>query len=194
MALYDADVAMDEFEEEEEIGQEDAWTVISSFFEEKGLARQQLDSFNEFIQHTMQEIVGARPGPHTPPAQKIHSACAFTRVLFGLNQGLVSAPPRSGRLRGARSPVSRCPDSLPQPPRHAGSSYGLSRGSSTFRDPDLSTDAPTLLLFFLPADEMSTFELEPENQHMPGEEVEAGPRAAFPFQPNAPDDTCPYPT
>ncbi len=44
---------------DEEIGQEDAWTVISSFFEEKGLARQQLDSFNEFIQHTMQEIVGA---------------------------------------------------------------------------------------------------------------------------------------
>ena len=37
--------------------QEDAWTVISSFFEEKGLVRQQLDSFNEFIQHTMQEIV-----------------------------------------------------------------------------------------------------------------------------------------
>ena len=46
----------------EEIGQEDAWTVISSFFEEKGLARQQLDSFNEFIQHTMQEIVGASIG------------------------------------------------------------------------------------------------------------------------------------
>jgi len=39
------------------VSQEDAWTVISSFFEEKGLARQQLDSFNEFIQHTMQEIV-----------------------------------------------------------------------------------------------------------------------------------------
>jgi len=38
--------------------QEDAWVVISSFFEEKGLVRQQLDSFNEFIQHTMQEIVG----------------------------------------------------------------------------------------------------------------------------------------
>ena len=59
--LYAAgDVAMgDEYEEDEEIGQEDAWTVISSFFEEKGLARQQLDSFNEFIQHTMQEIVGA---------------------------------------------------------------------------------------------------------------------------------------
>jgi DNA-directed RNA polymerase II subunit RPB2 len=31
--------------------------VISSFFEEKGLVRQQLDSFNEFIENTMQEIV-----------------------------------------------------------------------------------------------------------------------------------------
>mmetsp|Transcript_1281 Transcript_1281/g.4791 ORF Transcript_1281/g.4791 Transcript_1281/m.4791 type:complete len:1186 (-) Transcript_1281:183-3740(-) len=59
MAAMDVDMSEEqvEVEEEEEIGQEDAWTVISSFFEEKGLARQQLDSFNEFIQHTMQEIV-----------------------------------------------------------------------------------------------------------------------------------------
>jgi DNA-directed RNA polymerase II subunit RPB2 len=42
---------------EESISQEDCWTVISSFFEEKGLVRQQLDSFNEFIENTMQEIV-----------------------------------------------------------------------------------------------------------------------------------------
>lgn len=44
-------------QEEEEITQEDAWTVISAYFEEKGLVRQQLDSFDEFIQNTMQEIV-----------------------------------------------------------------------------------------------------------------------------------------
>lgn len=37
--------------------QEDCWTVISSFFEEKGLVRQQLDSFDEFVQNTMQELV-----------------------------------------------------------------------------------------------------------------------------------------
>lgn len=42
---------------EEEITQEDAWAVISAYFEEKGLVRQQLDSFDEFIQNTMQEIV-----------------------------------------------------------------------------------------------------------------------------------------
>jgi DNA-directed RNA polymerase II subunit RPB2 len=44
-------------EEFEEITQEDCWTVISSFFEQKGLVRQQLDSFDEFVQNTMQELV-----------------------------------------------------------------------------------------------------------------------------------------
>jgi DNA-directed RNA polymerase beta subunit len=49
---------MEEDEEEfEEITQEDCWTVISSFFEQKGLVRQQLDSFDEFVQNTMQELV-----------------------------------------------------------------------------------------------------------------------------------------
>ena len=40
-----------------DINQEDCWTVISSFFHDKGLVRQQLDSFDEFVQNTMQEIV-----------------------------------------------------------------------------------------------------------------------------------------
>ncbi|TRM65878.1 DNA-dependent RNA polymerase II second largest subunit [Schizophyllum amplum] len=35
--------------------------VISSFFDEKGLVRQQLDSFDEFIQNTMQELVDENP-------------------------------------------------------------------------------------------------------------------------------------
>ena len=39
------------------VTQEDAWAVISAYFDEKGLVRQQLDSFNEFIQNTMQELV-----------------------------------------------------------------------------------------------------------------------------------------
>lgn len=47
----------DDEEEYEEITQEDCWTVISSFFEQKGLVRQQLDSFDEFVQNTMQELV-----------------------------------------------------------------------------------------------------------------------------------------
>lgn len=54
--MYGGD-EFDPAEEEEEITQEDAWAVISAYFEEKGLVRQQLDSFDEFIQNTMQEIV-----------------------------------------------------------------------------------------------------------------------------------------
>lgn len=56
-------MAVDEEEEQaegdeaQEITQDDAWAVISAYFEEKGLVRQQLDSFDEFIQNTMQEIV-----------------------------------------------------------------------------------------------------------------------------------------
>ncbi|KAH9065781.1 DNA-dependent RNA polymerase II second largest subunit [Lactarius vividus] len=51
------DTGLDIDEDGEEITQEDCWTVISSFFEEKGLVRQQLDSFDEFVQNSMQELV-----------------------------------------------------------------------------------------------------------------------------------------
>ncbi|CAB4064835.1 RPB2 [Lepeophtheirus salmonis] len=40
-----------------EIWQEACWIVISAYFEEKGLVRQQLDSFDEFIQMNVQRIV-----------------------------------------------------------------------------------------------------------------------------------------
>lgn len=54
---YDLDETGYDEEDYEEITQEDCWTVISSFFAEKGLVRQQLDSFDEFVQNTMQELV-----------------------------------------------------------------------------------------------------------------------------------------
>ncbi|KAI8810736.1 DNA-directed RNA polymerase II subunit RPB2 [Cladochytrium replicatum] len=41
----------------DDLDQEDVWTVISAFFDLKGLVRQQLDSFDEFIENTMQEVV-----------------------------------------------------------------------------------------------------------------------------------------
>ncbi len=40
-----------------EMWQEACWIVISSYFDEKGLVRQQLDSFDEFIQMSVQRIV-----------------------------------------------------------------------------------------------------------------------------------------
>jgi DNA-directed RNA polymerase beta subunit len=59
-----ADAVMEEEEEEDEgndenipVTQEDSWAVISAYFKEKGLVRQQLDSFDEFVQNTIQELV-----------------------------------------------------------------------------------------------------------------------------------------
>ncbi|KAG2425954.1 hypothetical protein HXX76_013327 [Chlamydomonas incerta] len=48
-------------EEDTEIVQEDSWNVITAFFDDKGLVRQQLDSFNEFVNVTIQEIIDETP-------------------------------------------------------------------------------------------------------------------------------------
>jgi len=81
--------------EEEEITQEDTWTVISSYFEEKGLVRQQLDSFDEFIQNTMQEIVDESPqlvlipeSQYLPNQRKVDP----TRYLIDFGQIYLSKP------------------------------------------------------------------------------------------------------
>lgn len=68
----DPDLGLGDEEEETEITQEDCWTVISSFFEEKGLVRQQLDSFDEFVHHTMQELID-EAGDLTLEQQEQHS-------------------------------------------------------------------------------------------------------------------------
>ena len=56
---------MYEDEDQEEISselwQEACWIVINSYFDEKGLVRQQLDSFDEFIQMSVQRIVEDSP-------------------------------------------------------------------------------------------------------------------------------------
>lgn len=51
------DMFMDDDEITPDIWQEACWIVISSYFDEKGLVRQQLDSFDEFIQMSVQRIV-----------------------------------------------------------------------------------------------------------------------------------------
>ncbi|HYE75930.1 MAG TPA: hypothetical protein VEF04_21475, partial [Blastocatellia bacterium] len=56
-----------EFDEEELLSPADSWQVIEAFFEEKGMVRQQLDSFDEFINTTIQELVDdCRPIVVTP--------------------------------------------------------------------------------------------------------------------------------
>ena len=50
MAEYEEGYEYDDYGDEDAgITAEDCWTVISSFFESKGLVSQQLDSFDEFV-------------------------------------------------------------------------------------------------------------------------------------------------
>lgn len=59
MADYEEDFDYENYgdDADEGITPEDCWTVISSFFESKGLVSQQTDSFDEFTQTTIQDLV-----------------------------------------------------------------------------------------------------------------------------------------
>jgi DNA-directed RNA polymerase II subunit RPB2 len=60
-------IITDQYEEDDaeeissELWQEACWIVINAYFDEKGLVRQQLDSFDEFIQMSVQRIVEDSP-------------------------------------------------------------------------------------------------------------------------------------
>ncbi|KAG5179521.1 hypothetical protein JKP88DRAFT_200959 [Tribonema minus] len=79
---------------EEEITQEDAWQVISSYFAEKGLVRQQLDSFDEFINNTMQEIVTESGDIRVTPEPQYLPGMEVTKKTFQIkfNQVYLSKP------------------------------------------------------------------------------------------------------
>lgn len=77
--------------EEADISQEDAWAVISAFFEEKGLVRQQLDSFNEFISNTIQAspwLASKHDARESPEGQgPVRVSCFCLRADHGKQTG-----------------------------------------------------------------------------------------------------------
>jgi len=77
--MYDQDDESDEVTMD--VWQESCWIVISSYFDEKGLVRQQLDSFDEFIQMSVQRIVEDAP-PIDLQAEAQHTS------------GTIETPPR----------------------------------------------------------------------------------------------------
>ncbi|PFH56638.1 hypothetical protein XA68_16206 [Ophiocordyceps unilateralis] len=96
MADYEDEYDYDNYGDEEEgITPEDCWTVISSFFETKGLVSQQTDSFDEFTQTTIQDLVNEystitldQPNPPSPPGMKI----ALRRYEIKFGTVMVSRP------------------------------------------------------------------------------------------------------
>ena len=77
------------------LNKNDAWHVITAYFAEKGLVRQQLDSFDQFIENTMQEVVEeSLPIDIYPDTPSQHTSSASERERHRLKFGQVylSAP------------------------------------------------------------------------------------------------------
>jgi DNA-directed RNA polymerase II subunit RPB2 len=79
---------MDEDFMNEEITQEDAWAVITSFFDKHGLVSQQIGSFNQFLETNIQEIINENkeitiiPDTKFGPGHRESSKFKY-EVLFG---------------------------------------------------------------------------------------------------------------
>lgn len=54
---FDMDYSDDNLDFVEEIDPQDTWHVIDAYFEEKGLVSQTVDSFDEFMENTLQEVI-----------------------------------------------------------------------------------------------------------------------------------------
>jgi len=89
-------------EEEKEINQEEVWVVIDEYFRKKGLVGQQLDSFDEFIRTTIQELIDDLgeiivipqnqyiPGVDVDQVRKQSSSCICIYVSFSLSSKYLS--------------------------------------------------------------------------------------------------------
>lgn len=98
MADYEEEYDYDEYNEDDEeqgITPEDCWTVIQAFFETKGLVSQQIDSFDEFTDSTIQELIREysvisldQPNPPGPPGKSI----ALRRYEIKFGSVMVSRP------------------------------------------------------------------------------------------------------
>lgn len=77
-----------------ELWQEACWVVISAYFDEKGLVRQQLDSFDEFIQMIVQRIVEDSPNVELQSEAQHLTGSIDNPIKFSLkfNQIYLSKP------------------------------------------------------------------------------------------------------
>lgn len=108
--IHDQDIDPAEEYNDNEISvdmwQESCWIVISSYFDEKGLVRQQLDSFDEFIQMKVQRIVEDSPTIELQ-AEAQHTTMDIqepTRYLLKFEQIYLSKPTHWEK-DGAPSPM-----------------------------------------------------------------------------------------
>ncbi|KAJ2158102.1 DNA-dependent RNA polymerase II, partial [Coemansia sp. RSA 552] len=90
---YEGDEYGYDQDESELISQEDCWILISRYFDEHGLVRQQIDSFNNFIEHTLQEIIDENPNiVMEKTAQGDRGQDIIKRYHIAFGQVFISSP------------------------------------------------------------------------------------------------------
>uniref|UniRef100_A0A914C9Z3 DNA-directed RNA polymerase subunit beta n=1 Tax=Acrobeloides nanus TaxID=290746 RepID=A0A914C9Z3_9BILA len=103
------DVGEQDEDEEEispELWQEACWVVISAYFDEKGLVRQQLDSFDEFIQMIVQRIVEDSPAVELQSEVQHFSGDIENPIQFSLKFGQIYlSKPTHWEKDGAPTPM-----------------------------------------------------------------------------------------
>ena len=72
-----------------EITQEHGWGVITAYFDEKGLVRQQLDSFDEFIANMMQELVDDSRDIQVEPESQYETGMEKEDTIITVNFGQI---------------------------------------------------------------------------------------------------------
>jgi DNA-directed RNA polymerase II subunit RPB2 len=109
---YD-DYEFKDWDPDAQIDPKDSWHAITAYFNEHGLVRQQLDSFNDFIENTLQEVIdNALPieakletPPNDPDYQYTKQRIKFEQVFIGSPEhkeadgSMESLFPRTARLR-----------------------------------------------------------------------------------------------
>jgi len=84
---------------------DDLFVVVKAFFEEKGLVRQHLDSYNEFIDHGLQEVIDSIGEIEIPSPQGVYKI-VFGRVrvdkprVKDIHVGDKTLYPMEARIRG----------------------------------------------------------------------------------------------
>jgi len=85
----------DAVDEENSIAPEDCWEVITAYFDKKGLVSQQIDSFNEFTETTINSLIGEYADltlDHPNPGDDDGRDIALRRYDIHFGETLISRP------------------------------------------------------------------------------------------------------
>jgi DNA-directed RNA polymerase II subunit RPB2 len=89
-----------EDEEDEEINDKDSWQVIRAYFKQHGLVSQQIGSFNQFIEKSIQEIINENKTIIIEPDKNYNKGDPDDQTTYELNfnQSNIAASPQFSEL------------------------------------------------------------------------------------------------